>query len=405
MRLRNIFHHGELILEIAEIPVLSFLNSQNLRSLREHLHQYPELSWKEYETSALIAENLSHFGLEPQLNKAGGTGIWVDIQGNKPGKRISWRADIDALPIKEELDKPYASKYFGIGHECGHDVHTTIALGICKKLVDHREKIHGTIRVIFQPAEESQPSGAPAMIEDGAIQNIEEIYALHVDPSLQMGTIAANSGPVNAGFKAFIIHIKAPQPLHSARPHSGPNAMLAAIALANQLSSLVGRVIDPRNPAVLAVTGVHGGDALNVVPTQTRVQGTIRTAHDSDMNRIMAEVERSCISIARMFNLDVEPHFTLGAPSVINNDALAENARMLIQESSTFTLAEFIPSMGGEDFGFYTQIIPAVLFRLGISNSKETSFPLHSNRFDIDSEILLPAVEFFSDFLLNTSKK
>lgn len=387
-----------------DTDIATQITSRELINIRRHLHKHPELSWQERKTAHYISDRLNEWGLEPETGKARGTGQWLDIVGEKPGPILAYRADIDALPIWDRIQRSYKSAHPGVGHECGHDVHTTVALGLANFLNRRREEICGTIRILWQPAEESQPSGAPAMIADGAIKNVSAIFAIHVDPTLESGTIASKPGPLTAAYRGYYVHFEAPETLHSARPHSGPNAFHAALQFAGELESLVSRRIDVRNPAVLAVTQFNAGDALNVIPKAATVGGTMRTRLESDGEKLVEAIKELADYYHHIYKVKVKPEFTVGSPSVINETSLAEFGQTVIRHSQYFKLVDFNPSMGGEDFAYYTKEIPGLMLRVGTRKDTHTAHPLHSDSFDIDESVMFPLVGLLSDLLINYSR-
>jgi amidohydrolase len=371
----------------------------DLLSFRRELHQFPELSWNEHETAKRIQNELSNSGISFVSGKAGGTGLWAELGSGE--KTIGYRTDIDALPIQDLITAWYSSKIDGVGHECGHDVHTTIAVGICKLLKKYLPENSGKIRVLFQPAEETQPSGAPAMIQDGAVDGLSALFAIHVDPNYPAGQIALLDGPITASYVAFDVRFTAPAALHSARPHNGPNAMMAALDFAQQSQLLPFKTIDSRRPAVVTVTNFHAGEAINVVPAKARVQGTIRTRFNDDSPKLTAALEHLAHSLAIFHGCTVEIAYSPGAPAVENAAHLVDFSRGAINEfNSFFTGVPFYPSMGGEDFSYYGKLIPITMLRLGTQSSPETAHALHSNHFDVDEQVIAPATAFLTYLLL-----
>lgn len=358
-------------------------------SWRRHLHQNPELSWQEHETARFITEKLQSFGLNPQAGKCGGTGVWVDIGSGD--RMVAYRADIDALPIKDCIATPYVSVKEGVGHECGHDVHTTVALAIARLLKENEDSLPGRIRIFFQPAEEVQPSGAPGMIADGVLEGVEAVYAIHVDPAIDSGEIGIAAGPVTASYYSFDAKFEAPASLHSARPHSGPNAMTAAIQFASEVQHLPYTQLDARRPAVISVTNFHAGEAINIIPGTARIQGTVRTRFNEDSQKLIKAVKRLADNISSLHGVPVHLGFKEGALAVENHPALHRVVENQARGFSTkFKLTPFLPSMGGEDFAYYALKIPGYMLRVGTRNGPDTSYALHSNRFDVDEKVIAP---------------
>lgn len=382
-----------------ELKALLEEHSEDLIAFRRDLHRNPELSWQEKRTAQKIESFLKRRDLRPQTGKAGGTGLWLDF-GQHP--RVAYRADIDALPIKDLKTVSYASQIPGLGHHCGHDVHTTIALGIVLLLQKINKSTPVHARIFWQPAEEFQPSGAPVMIKNGVLKGIKTAFAVHVDPTINFGEIGIKEGPVNATYKPFTILVTTPGTLHSARPFQGPNVVSILSQLTSDLEQLPFRHIDTRNPAVVCVTQIHTGDALNVVSNTGTLAGTIRTRFDDDLDRLMREVVRLAGDYEKRYGIRVGLNFTDGAPSVINDEDLVQYARKLSNEwRGNPRLVDFNPSMGGEDFAFYSRKVRSLMLRMGSRSSESTGWPLHSNQFDVDERVIVQAASVMAQLILH----
>ncbi|MCC5925779.1 MAG: amidohydrolase [Bacteroidetes bacterium] len=390
------------------LRVTSQAIEKDLIALRRHLHQNPELSWQETNTAAHIKKLLAAKGIKTSKTVAR-TGFFVDIEGSLkdeglPGdaaatkedasqlKRcVAYRADMDALAIHDAKTAPYKSQHDGVAHLCGHDVHSTIAYGVACLLYEHRNKFTGTVRVFWQPAEETTPSGAPEMIQDGVLDGVEAVYGMHVDPTIGIGKIALKYGPDTASFDAFEITVKAPTTTHSARPHTGKDTIWIAHTIVQQMYQLSTRITDSRSPVVIAVSMFHGGDVLNVIPENVTFGGTIRASAESERLRIRNYVATLASQMEELHGVKIEVNMMHGAPPVENNGQLVEFAREhLSQILSAEQILDRDQSMGAEDFGYYTQEIPALFTRVGSASSVETSYPLHARSFDIDETIITP---------------
>jgi amidohydrolase len=363
-----------------------------LVTLRRYLHAHPEVSWSEHATADKIVQILRNEGMTVTRGLAG-TGFYTDIQGAQPGPHIAWRADMDALSIEDRKTAPYASTHSGVGHMCGHDAHTTIALGIAKLLHQHRAHFRGTIRVFWQPAEETTPSGAPKMIEDGVLEGISAVFGMHVDPTLASGKIAIKPGPDTASYDAFEIVVQAPSSVHSARPHVGKDTIWIATQLVTQLYQLATRIIDSRSPLVISVGKFQAGDALNVLPESAVFGGTIRASDETSRKAIKNHLVEMCRTAEKLHGVKIKVKLPGGSPPVQNNPELTSRVLAIMETVLPSSAIETRQqSMGAEDFGFYSQKIPAVFIRVGTSCSPETSHALHSNLFDIDESTLAPTV-------------
>ena len=375
--------------------------SEFLITSRRYLHQYPELGFQEFETSRFIWNTLESLGLNIQ-GPIAGTGLYVDIEGDGDGPSIGYRADIDALPIQDAKQVPYASKNAGVAHLCGHDVHTTIALGVARVLNQNREAFPGTIRVFFQPNEEGHPSGAPKMIEGGVLESLEAAYAVHVDPTLSTGIYGLKAGPVTAASVRFSVIVSSPSTGHSARPHEAIDTVWAATQIANQLYQLAGRLTDPRDATILTICRFQGGEAFNVIPSQVEFGGTLRCTSLETRKDVQELIETTARAQGAVSGAAVDVAFDDGIPPVLNDGRLVDHIESVIHdqlgESSIYHILR--PSMGAEDFANYQQHIPGALLRVGTSVNERTSFPLHDAHFDIDEEAMLPAISLMSQVLI-----
>ncbi|AXI99645.1 amidohydrolase [Cyclonatronum proteinivorum] len=368
--------------------------------MRRHLHQNPELSWGEYETSRLIIEKLRAMGLEVKTGLAQ-TGFYTDISSGRPGPCLAWRADMDALPIEDEKDVPYKSQRAGIAHMCGHDVHTTVAFGIVKHLLTRKDDIRGTIRVFWQPAEEQQPSGSPEMIRDGVLEGVHAVYGMHCDPNTESGKISLRPGAETAAFDAFQFEIDGGSTNHSARPHRKPDAMWVGHQLVQNIYQFAGRMINVLEPTVVSVCKFNAGNALNVIPRQVYIGGTVRTVAEDKRDYIKDYLKRLADNLAELHGVKISSDFGLGAPAVVNHPTLYAFAKDYARETLGPDKVVSRPqSMGAEDFAFYSSERPGLFIRVGTSNGPATSHPLHSSLFDIDESILAPSAIFLANLLI-----
>lgn len=372
-----------------------------LTSIRRHLHKNPEIGLAEFETSRFIREVLEMHGLNVQGPFAE-TGLWVDIEGEHPGPMVAFRADIDALPIQDTKDVPYASTNSGLGHLCGHDAHTTIAIGVALLLSGLRHLIHGSVRVFFQPNEEGIPSGGPLMIEEGVLEGVEAVFACHVDPTLPVGQFGLAAGPITASADRFRIRVMAPTTGHSARPHQSVDTIWIATQIMADLYQLIRRVTDARNSAVLAICRVHAGEAYNVLPAIAELGGTVRCTDNDDRKHIREQIVRTATELGKMHDAQTKVDFDNGAPPVINDKDLVKLVEEAILEThgpeAIFEIPR--PSMGAEDFAHYLTHVPGLLLRVGTSTGPDTSHPLHDSDFDVDESSLSIASQLMSRVLI-----
>ncbi len=346
---------------------------------------YPELGFQETRTAARVAEVLTELGYRVRTG-VGRTGVVAERGEGHPV--IAVRADMDALPIQEENDVPYASQVPGVMHACGHDAHTAILLGVAKLLAD--EPFPGTVRLLFQPSEEAEDkegvSGAPRMIQDGAMEGVEAVLALHVDSTAPAGKIVLETGPSSAGVDTFYATILG-RGGHGASPHKTVDPIYIAGHVILGLHGIVSRRLDPMEPAVVTIGAIHGGQADNVIPDRVELKGTIRYMKPEVQRQIHAEIERA-LQIARTLGGDYDLRITIGYPPMINDAGVVD----LLREVTVGLLGEEAlhpphPGMGAEDFGFFSQLAPGAMFGLGcrIEGDERTA---HNPRFDIDERCL-----------------
>ena len=371
-----------------------------LRDIRRRIHRYPEPGFEERRTSALVRDVLERHGLTLSGPLAT-TGLYADVEGAQDGPLLAYRADMDALPIQDAKSAEYASQRPGFAHLCGHDAHTAVGIGVALILHRNREHLRGSVRVLFQPNEEGAPGGAVDMIRDGALDGVQSIYAIHVDPALPTGAYGVQDGPITSSTDRFRIVARAASTGHSARPHESVDVVWVANQIAQALYQLTGRFSDARKPSVLTICRFHAGDAYNVIPDRAEFGGTIRTTDPEERASIRRRVERVAGQLARMHGAEADIDVLAGAPAVRNDARLARRAASVIQslygEEAVFPIP--LPSMGSEDFGHYLEKTPGLLLRVGTRSGPETAWPLHSDRFDIDESAMAPAAELMAHVL------
>lgn len=372
-----------------------------LISIRRALHEYPEVGWDENQTSDRLKKHLSVMGLVPS-GPIAKHGFFVDIVGDAPGPVIAWRADMDALPINDQKEVPYKSKRDGFGHMCGHDVHSTIALGVTSLLHRNRKHLKGTVRVFWQPAEECNPSGAPVMIEEGILQNVSAVYGMHCDPTLPSGTYGMRKREETAAFDSFKISISTAHTTHSARPHTGRDTIWIAHQIMSQIYQISGRITDALHPSVISICMFHGGYAINVIPDEVYFSGTARSARDEERTFIRHKITEIAQAFEKLYDVTVDVSFGKGAPSVFNNELLFNHFRRVVTHNlGAQSFVSKHQSMGAEDFSFYTHEVPGLFIRVGTCESERTAHPLHSNYFDIDESVLANACAIAAYTLLD----
>lgn len=350
--------------------------------LRRAIHRNPELSFHEFATTERVATALQYAGLDPKVRHTG-TGLTAEVgQGEKV---VGFRADMDALPISEPADNPFASQVEGAMHACGHDAHTAIGTGIALALA--RARLPGRIRFVFQPGEEAFPGGALELVRDGIVDDLSAIIAFHVDPSLEVGSVGLRTGAVTGSADRFRIRLEGPGG-HTARPHRTVDLIYAAGRLVTELPTLVQRMVDPRRPVTVVFGRIAGGSAENVVPTRLEMGGTVRTIDrtlwDEMPDLVSTLVEQILIPTKAKASIE----YVRGIPPVVNDPGVIGAARdaisgLLGPQAVTSTRT----SMGAEDFSRYLDRIPGALMRLGTAPDRG-SIDLHSEGFVLDERAL-----------------
>ena len=369
----------------------------SLVALRRDLHAHPEVGFREVETSRRLRNWLEGRGFTP--TSMAGTGLMVEVVGERPGPTVAYRADMDALPIQEATEVPFRSETPGVMHACGHDAHMAIGCGVAALAAERRDEITGTVRVIFQPAEEIAPSGAPAMIRDGALDGVEKIFAVHMDPSMAVGRFGLRVGALTAACSPFRVTVQSERSGHSARPHEAVDTVWVANQIASAFYELPGRVTDARKTAVLTICRMIGGDALNVIPAEVEFGGTLRCVDMESLGYLREKMRRVAGALGAAYKADVDVDFDGALPAVVNTPAeiatVRRAAEALFGAEAAVTLP--LPSMGGEDFAYYLQRVPGAMLRVGSAGGPATRYPLHHARFDLDESALPFAARLMAD--------
>jgi amidohydrolase len=374
--------------------------------VRHHLHANPELSFKEFETSKYIQQKLAGWNIPFQTMAT--TGVVGLIKGCDSEKKIiALRADMDALPINELNDVVYRSKFDGLMHACGHDVHTTCLLGAAKILNELKDEWEGTVKLIFQPGEEKNPGGASLLIKDGVLKDPvpEVIYALHVNPSLPVGKLSFRSGMVMASADEIYITIKG-KGGHAAAPQLTVDTILTASQLVVNLQQVISRMNDPFNPSVLSITSIQGGNTTNVIPSEVKLIGTFRAMNEEWRFKAHNLIRQICKNTGEMSGAEIELHIDVGYPFVTNDAKLTESAkRKAIGFAGIDNVEETEMRMGAEDFAFYSQLMPACFFRLGVGNKeKKISSGVHTPTFNIDENAIENGIGIMAWLAASSSK-
>jgi amidohydrolase len=375
---------------------------------RRDFHMYPELSNREERTSKVIAERLRALGLTDIKTGVAKYGVTALLVGSKPGPVVAVRADIDALPIQETNDVPYKSKNPGVKHACGHDVHATVGLGTAEVLSKMRDDIHGTIKFIFQPAEEGAPAGeeggARLMIKEGALENPRPvaIFGLHTNPAIEAGQLGYHFGPAMASSDRITINIQG-KSAHGAQPQNAIDAVVVAAECITALQNIRSRRIDPLEPLVISIGSIHGGNRNNIIADSVKMEGTMRAHNEDVRKRAQTLMREQLTNIAAAYGATVTLQFDENAMVTYNEPSLVEETlptfRRVVGEKNVLPLKPFMPA---EDFAYYQRVIPGFYYFLGVGNrAKGITAAWHTADFDVDEESLVVGVKTMSNTVLD----
>lgn len=359
-------------------------------AIRRDIHQHPELGFDVERTAGIAAAALRTLDI-PVRTGIGRTGVVGDLEVPGATKRIALRADMDALPIQEHTEKPYKSKFDGKAHLCGHDAHTAMLIGAARILSHFKAQLQAHVRFVFQPSEEVFPGGATAMMADGVLEDVDEIYGLHVFPLFPVGHYATCTGPMLAQSDIFEITLTG-KGGHAAFPHLTVDSVVIGAQFVTAVQSIVARNVNPLDAAVVSVTQFHGGDAKNVIPASVQIGGTVRTLQKSVQTRVKAELENRLAGLTAAYNATYTFAYQEGCPVTYNHEpcvtAALSAARQLVGEDNT--VFPMPPVLGGEDFGCYSQEIPACFIMVGAGNEQKGIVNMcHHPQFDIDETCMV----------------
>jgi amidohydrolase len=382
---------------------------EELIGMRRHLHAHPELSLEEHETAAFIEAELDRLGVEH--HRLAGTGVVALVEGTDDGPTLGWRADIDALPILEESDADYRSTNAGVMHACGHDVHTTVGLGLVRRMVQARDRLAGRVKFVFQPAEEAspvdEPIGAERMVVEGALDDpvVDAMFALHCMPTLDVGKIGYTGGPVWAGSDLVEIEIRGAK-THAAYPHEGIDAVVIASHIVVALQTVTSRRIDARDACVLSIGHLDAGNTYNVIADQARLTGILRTLSESAAETARREIRRIVDGVSSGMGAEASVSFTAGARLTANDPELERRTVELLRETAgADAVVPHEPQLGAEDFSSFSRRVPGCYLFLGVRNeAKGITHMIHTPRFDVDEACIPFAVESFGDVLLRMAR-
>lgn len=355
----------------------------HLVEIRRDLHAHPELAFEEVRTAGVVARELTRIGI-PHVTGVAKTGVVGLIEGGRPGPVLIIRADMDALPIHEQTGLPFASTIDGKMHACGHDIHTTTLLGVAEVLRDLAPQLAGTVKLIFQPAEEAI-GGMEAMLKEGILDapKVDIALGFHNHPAAPAGTFSFTRGPGLAAADTFDITVNGKSG-HAAHPHGSIDPIVAAAHLITQLQTVVSREVNPMQPAVVTVGAIHGGQAHNIIPDAVTFRGTVRTLHDEARDIAEAAILRLCAGAEASMRVKVDVAYVRGVPSMINDDRVIDPTVAAVRKQfGDDAVSERGPVMGAEDFAVLSRIVPA--FQLGVGSGPPGGTQgLHNSRYAPD---------------------
>lgn len=388
------------------------LSTDQLIAIRRDLHQNPELSHGEKRTAGVVVDALYGHGFDVRTGVAG-HGVVATLEGDADGPTLLYRADMDALPIQEDAQHEYGSRTPGVMHACGHDVHTTIGIGVARALAPRRSELRGRIKFVFQPAEEAAPPpgqaiGAEKMVEEGVLDGprVDAAFAMHVMPLLEVGRVGFTGGPVWAASDLFDIVVRG-RMAHGAYPHEGRDPILAAAGIIQALQQIPARVVDARDACVLSVCRVTSGTAYNIIPDTAHLQGLLRTLAEPVRELALAELARVVRATAEGYGCSATVESVRGTYLTANHPALERFVGQVIAERSPeVAYVPFKPQMGAEDFAAFSRRVPGCYLFLGVRNeARGITHMIHTPRFDVDERCLDVGVRVMSDALVEAGAR
>jgi amidohydrolase len=380
---------------LSQIKDIAATLAPRLIEIRRHLHSHPELSGQEYQTAAYVSGVLSSCGLHVQ-EFVGKTGLVGELTGTGADPRLlAVRADMDALPIQERSGLEFASQKPGIMHACGHDVHTTVGLGaamVLAQLAQLAQPLPGTLRFLFQPAEETA-QGASWMVKDGVMDGVSSIFSLHVFPTIPGGTIGVRYGALTAAADDLELTVIG-ESGHGARPHEAVDAIWIASQVITTLQQAISRTQNPLRPVVLTIGKIEGGRAPNVIADQVKMSGTVRSLHPETNAALPAWIEQIVANVCQTYGARYVMNYRHGVPSVQNDVALTQIIETAAEEAWGRDRVQVLlePSLGAEDFALYLDHAPGTMFRLGVGYEDKPNYPLHHPQFHVDETAIVTGV-------------
>ncbi|MCR8641743.1 amidohydrolase [Paenibacillus sp. N1-5-1-14] len=390
-----------MMLDIEQMKIQLDDNYAEMVQMRRYLHQNPELSFHEYKTAAFVADTLRGYGLEVRT-QVGGNGVVAKLQGELPGPTVALRADMDALPIQDEKKCEYTSKVPGVMHACGHDGHTTSLLFVAKVMSAHRATLQGNIVFIFQHGEELSPGGAVSMIADGALEEVDVIYGVHLWSPVPLGQVTSRPGAFMAAADEFTFHIHG-KGGHGGLPHQTVDTIVVGSHLVVNLQSLVARNVDPTQSCVVSIGSFLGGGAFNVIAEKVSINGTTRTFDPQVRLYVKERLKQIAEATCQMFGATCELEYIDGYPPVVNDgsetDRFMRVSESVVGSDNVHTSEQ---NMAGEDFSYYLQKIPGCYMFVGAGNVEQGIIhPHHHPKFDIDERSMLVSAKLLMSMAMD----
>lgn len=359
--------------------------------IRREIHANPELSFQEFETSKLVAAKLRSLGIAVKTG-VGGTGVVGLLKGGVEGNVVGLRADMDALPVHEDVDIPFRSKKDGVMHACGHDTHVAMLLGTAMLLKKHSEELHGSVKFLFQPAEEhGGRGGAKPMIEDGAMENpkVDYVFGLHIDGDLPSNVFGLRGGPVMAAPDSFRMEIRG-RGGHGSQPHTTIDPIFVATQVISALQGVSSRMIDQTQPFVISICSIHGGSKDNIIPDNVKMEGTIRTLDEKVRSQAKKHVANVTKAVCKAFKASCTIEFMEDAyPVTVNDEKVTKRVFSILRTIKGTKTTEMKPILGGEDFSRFLHKAPGVFYFLGTRNPEKGCVNSnHSSKFKVDEDVL-----------------
>lgn len=369
---------------------------QEMIEIRRHLHAKPELSFEEEKIAAYIADFYKGKDIDVVTDAGNGYGIIVTIKGGKPGKTVALRADFDALPIQEETDVPFQSTNEGVMHACGHDAHTAYLLVLADTLIELKEELHGTVKIVHQHAEEMPPGGAKSIVEEGHLDDVDSVFGIHILPMAPAGTIGYRSGYAFNGRTYFKLDVQASGG-HGSSPHKANDAIVAGSYFVTAVQTIVSRRLDPLRAGVVTIGSFDGKGSFNVIKDSIEIEGDIRYSDDETKKVIDREMHRMVKGIEALFGVTCELTYVPDYPPLYNDPAMTELVETVLEKADEEQIKEVkeFPRMApSDDFAYYLEKVPGSYFFIGCTpKGVDEPYFNHHPKFDIDEDALLVAAK------------